>query len=77
MTLLPFLHTLNLNEKEQRKLRHFKEPKPSREVSLIFPKTELKIHIIDALRQTIAGVIKGAIVFQNVAIISPLSKNKN
>ncbi len=77
MTLLPFLHTLNLNEKEQSKLRHFKEPKPSREVSLIFPKTELKIHIIDALRQTIAGVIKGAIVFQNVAIISPLSKNKN
>lgn len=77
MTLLPFLHTLNLNEKEKSKLHHFKEPKPSREVSLIFPKTELKIHIIDALRQTIAGVIKGAIVFQNVAIISPLSKNKN
>ena len=77
MTLLPFLHTLNLNDKEQSKLHHFKEPKPSREVSLIFPKTELKIHIIDALRQTIAGVIKGAIVFQNVAIISPLSKNKN
>jgi len=77
MTLLPFLHTLNLNEKEKSKLRHFMEPKPSREVSLIFPKTELKIHIIDALRQTIAGVIKGAIVFQNVAIISPLSKNKN
>ena len=76
-TLLPFLHTLNLNEKEKSKLHHFKEPKPSREVSLIFPKTELKIHIIDALRQTIAGVIKGAIVFQNVAIISPLSKNKN
>ena len=73
-TLLPYLHTLDLKEKDKAKLHHFKEPKPAREVSLIFPKTELKIHIIEALRQTIAGVIKGAIVFQNVEIISPLSK---
>lgn len=71
ITLLPFLHTLDLNEKDKNKIRHFKEPKPAREVSLIYPKTELKIHIIDALRSTIAGVIKGAIVFQNVEIISP------
>lgn len=73
-TLLPFLHTLDLKESDKIKLRHFKEPKPAREVSLIFPKSELKIHIIDALRNTIAGVIKGAIVFQNVQIISPIQK---
>ena len=72
-TLLPYLHSLNLNEKDQKKLRHFTEPKPAREVSLIYPKSELKIHIIDALRSTIAGVIKGAIVFNNVQIISPKS----
>lgn len=73
-TLLPYLHTLDLKEKDKNKLHHFAEPKPAREVSLIFPKTELKIHIIDALRTTIAGVVKGAIVFQNVQIISPLNK---
>ncbi len=73
-TLLPYLHTLDLKEKDALKLRHFKEPKPAREVSLIFPKSELKIQIIDALRSTIAGVIKGAIVFQNVQIISSMSK---
>jgi LysR family hydrogen peroxide-inducible transcriptional activator len=73
-TLLPYLHTLDLKESDKKKLRHFKEPKPAREVSLIFPKSELKIHIIDALRSTIAGVIKGAIVFQNVEIISPIQK---
>ena len=72
-TLLPYLHTLELKEKDLNKLRHFKEPKPAREVSLIYPKNELKIHIIDALRTTIAGVIKGAIVFNNVQIISPKS----
>ena len=73
-TLLPYLHTLDLKETDKLKLRHFKEPKPAREVSLIFPKSELKIQIIDALRSTIAGVVKGAIVFQNVQIISSLPK---
>lgn len=74
MTLLPYLNTLNMNIKSAAKLRQFKEPKPSREVSLIFSKKELKIHIIDALRSTIAGVVKGAIQFQNVAITSPTQK---
>lgn len=72
-TLLPYLHTLDLKDKDQVKLRHFKEPKPAREVSLIYPKNELKIHIIDVLRATISGVVKGAIAFQNVEIISPKS----
>jgi LysR family hydrogen peroxide-inducible transcriptional activator len=74
ITLLPYLHTLDLKESDKLKLKHFVEPKPAREVSLIFPKTELKIQIIDALRSTIAGVIKGAIVFQNIEIISPIPK---
>lgn len=74
ITLLPYLHTLDLNEKNKEKLRHFKEPRPAREVSLIFPKSELKMHIIDALRNTISGVVKGAIAFHNVQIISPLIK---
>jgi LysR family hydrogen peroxide-inducible transcriptional activator len=73
-TLLPYLHTLDLKESDKLKLRHFKEPKPAREVSLIYPKSELKIQIIDALRSSISGVVKGAIVFQNVQIVSPLLK---
>ncbi len=73
-TLLPYLHTLDLKEKDNAKLRHFTDPKPSREVSLIFPKSELKMHIIEALRSTIAGVVRGAVVFQNVQIVSPLPK---
>ncbi|WP_281635642.1 LysR substrate-binding domain-containing protein [Flavobacterium marginilacus] len=73
-TLLPYLHTLDLKESDKSKLRQFKEPKPAREVSLIYPKSELKIQIIDALRSTISGVVKGAIVFQNVQIVSPLLK---
>ena len=65
LTLLPYLHTLDLKDNDKLKLKHFKDPKPAREVSFIFPKTELKIQIIDALKQTISGIIRGAIVFQN------------
>ncbi len=75
MTLLPYLHTLDLPEKEKAYCKSFKEPSPAREVSLIFPSSELKMHIIEALRTTIAGVIKGAILFQNVEIISPINRN--
>lgn len=76
VTLLPYLHTLNLSEKDKKNIIEFADPKPSREVSLIFPKNELKIHIVDALRNTISGVVKGAIAFQDIAIISPkLNKN--
>lgn len=73
MTLLPYLHTLDIKETEKGKLKMFKDPVPAREVSLIYNKSELKIQIIEALRTTIAGVIKGAIAFQNVKIISPVS----
>ena len=73
-TLLPYLHTLDLKEKDKAKLKHFKDPKPAREVSLIYPKNELKIHIIDALRNVISGVVRGAIAFQDIEIISPIQK---
>ena len=76
MTLLPYLHTLDLKESEKIKLKMFEEPVPAREVSLIYNKSELKMQIIEALRSSIAGVIKGAITFQNVKIISPLNNRK-
>ena len=74
MTLLPYLHTLDLKEKEQGKLHYFSEPSPAREVSLIYHKSELKIQIIDALHKIVSGIIRGAIAFQNVQIISPIPK---
>ena len=55
----------------------FKDPVPAREVSLIYNRSELKMQIIDAMRKVIASVVKGAITFQNVEIISPAQqKNK-
>lgn len=74
MTLLPYLHTLDIHEKEKLNLRHFDKPSPAREVSVIYHKSELKIQIIEALHTVISGIIRGAIAFQDVEIISPLNK---
>jgi LysR family hydrogen peroxide-inducible transcriptional activator len=74
MTLMPYLHTLDLNDKLKENLHHFNEPTPAREVSVIYHKSELKMQIIDALYNVISGIIRGAIAFQNVEIVSPLRK---
>lgn len=74
MTLLPFLHTQDIKEKERKQLRNFNEPTPAREVSLIYDKSELKMQLIEALQEVIAAVVRGAIAFQDVSIISPLPK---
>lgn len=74
MTLLPYLHTLDVSEKLSPNLRHFKEPSPAREVSIIYHKSELKMQIINAMHDVISGIIRGAIAFQNVEIISPKAK---
>ena len=74
MTLLPYLNTLDLKDNEKENLRYFNEPSPAREVSIIYNKSELKIQIVEALQSVISGIIRGAIAFQNVQIISPLQK---
>ncbi len=75
MTLLPYLHTLDL-QNDKKYLRAFKKPEPAREVSLIFHKAHLKMQLIDALKNVIDSVVKGAIAFYDVKIVSPLHKKK-
>ena len=74
MTLLPYLHTLDLNDLDKSHLREFISPPPAREVSLIYHKSQLKMQLIEALKNIIDGVIRGAISFSDVKIISPLQK---
>jgi LysR family hydrogen peroxide-inducible transcriptional activator len=74
MTLLPYLHTLDLSEKDQKHLREFQSPPPAREVSLIYHKSQLKMQLIEALKKTIDGVVRGAISFSDVKIVCPIQK---
>lgn len=74
MTLLPYLHTVEMSDNAKKRFIPFADPKPAREVSIIYPESELKLQIIEALRETIKGVVRGAITFQDVKIISPLEQ---
>jgi len=72
MTLLPYLHTLDISKEQKNHLKYFNDPSPAREVSLIYHESELKMQIINAMYDVISGVIRGAITFQDIKIISPL-----
>ncbi|MGB0790701.1 MAG: hydrogen peroxide-inducible genes activator, partial [Flavobacteriaceae bacterium] len=58
-------------------LKHFQKPEPAREISLIYSKSELKIQITEVLREVISGIIRGAISFHDVQIISPKQKERS
>ena len=74
MTLLPYLHTLNLPKENDINLKQFNNTVPAREVSLIYHKSQLKMQLLEALKSTIDGLIRGAISFHDVKIISPIMK---
>jgi len=74
MTLLPYLHTLDLKEEDKKYLKEFDNPVPAREVALVYHKSQLKIQLIEALKNTIDSVIRGVISFNDVKIISPIQK---
>ena len=71
ITLLPYLHTRKLSEKQQLNLKSFETPEPAREVSMVYHQRKLKLHIIEALHDKIRAIIRGAIVYDDVKIISP------
>ena len=72
ITLLPHLH--GLKTEHQNRIKPFKDPKPAREISLIYPKNELKMQLIKVLQNTISSAIKGSMSFYDIKIVSPLKK---
>ena len=71
MTLLPYLQTRNLSNDNKENLRHFESPEPAREISIIFTKSQLKLPVIEVLSESIEGIIRGAIKFDNIRLITP------
>lgn len=74
MTLIPYLNSIELPEGDKKYLRPFSSTVPAREVSLIYHKSQLKIQLLEALKNSIDSVVRGAITFHDVKIISPLNK---
>jgi len=72
ITLLPYLHTLNIPSRNKNKLKFFNAPDPSREISIVHFKEELKVNILNALQNTILENVKKVIPPRNVKVISPI-----
>lgn len=66
ITILPELTTLDMSRKQQQLIRHFKNPAPMREVSIVIHRDFVKKRLIEALKEEI---IK--------AIPEKIKKNKN
>ena len=71
ITLLPYLYTKNFPKERLNKLKLFEEPEPAREISIVYNKSQLKLPIIEALSNLIEGVVRGAIKFENIQLITP------
>ncbi|MGC6479537.1 MAG: hydrogen peroxide-inducible genes activator [Flavobacteriaceae bacterium] len=71
MTLLPYLHTREMEEQQKKNLRPFKNPSPARAVSIIYAKSQIKLPVINALHKSISGIIRGAITYEDYQVITP------
>lgn len=60
-TMLPELALTQLSKEQQRKIRPFKAPEPTRSIGIITPKTFVKRRMIESLKQEIVEVYKTAI----------------
>jgi LysR family hydrogen peroxide-inducible transcriptional activator len=71
MTLLPYLNADSLTTEKKKNLKFFPDPAPAREVSLIHSISKLKLPVINVLKSTISSIIRGAIKFDHIKVISP------
>jgi LysR family transcriptional regulator, hydrogen peroxide-inducible genes activator len=72
ITILPELATLDLTSKQLQSLRHFKQPAPMREVSIVTHRNFVKKRLIDLLKQAILDALPEKIKQNKARHIIPL-----
>lgn len=75
MTLIPYLHALDLAPEDQKMVKPIAEPQPTREISLVYSRAELKIKIIDALAEMIKENIPSKLLKETSKVLSPVPQN--
>lgn len=53
MTLLPYLYAMHLKPEEKKWLRSFDTPVPSRNIGLVYSRSQIRIRVIEAIRGSI------------------------
>ncbi len=73
MTLIPYLVAVDLPEVDQKYVRPIADPRPSREISIVYTRSELKIKVIDELVKVILANIPEKLLLEENNVISPVS----
>jgi len=77
MTLLPYLMALDLGEEERQFIKPIEHPQPTREISMIYSKVQLKISIIDLLAEEIQDQLpKKLLSPQTESVVNPTIDKK-
>ncbi len=75
MTLLPYLTAADLGETERQRIKPIEHPQPTREISLVYSKSQLKLSIIEILAEAIkASVPEKLLTNEKNEVVSPLLK---
>jgi len=72
MTLIPYLYALDLPTSEQPNIKPIADPKPTREISLVYSRAELKIKVIDELARIVQSSVPEKMLEGGEAILSPV-----
>ncbi|MCH1548560.1 MAG: LysR substrate-binding domain-containing protein [Flavobacteriaceae bacterium] len=73
MTIVPFLNYRSLNKEKRNKVYHFKKPYPSRKISIVYKKNNLKKHLIIEMSELIKSKLKSIETFSDVKIIDTIN----
>jgi LysR family hydrogen peroxide-inducible transcriptional activator len=74
MTLLPYLYAIDLAEEEQIFVKPIADPKPTREISLVYTRAELKIKVIEELAQIIKNSVPEKLLNESDQVLSPVTQ---
>ena len=72
MTLIPYLHAIDLAKEDQKFIKPIADPRPSREVSIVYTRAELKIKVIEELMKIIQKSVPDKLMSEQNDVVSPL-----
>ncbi|MGB0177390.1 MAG: LysR substrate-binding domain-containing protein, partial [Owenweeksia sp.] len=72
MTLIPYLHAIDLAKEDQKYIKPIADPRPSREVSIVYTRAELKIKVIEELMKIIQKSVPDKLMSEQNTVVSPL-----
>ncbi|MCT4623932.1 MAG: LysR substrate-binding domain-containing protein [Schleiferiaceae bacterium] len=72
MTLLPYLAGVDMDKEGSQHIKPIAEPRPTREISVIYRRTQLKIKLVEALIESIKSAVPKKLSQKNDNVVAPV-----